>query len=463
MIGIVVSRADEASAHVGERLLDLADWEVFEDPSRTDGDGGGTCYRRAGFELREFDDLHLDLEGVAEAFGGPDAGDDGPRNDEPDVVVFVSRHSGETGPLLSAHFTGNVGPAEYGGQPDALAETCPNALDRALAAIAERAPDGYDVAMECTHHGPTEVGAPSMFVEVGSAEPQWRDAEAAGAVARAVLDLEGIEPHRERTVVGFGGGHYAPRFTRIARETDWAVGHVLADWALDAVDGIPPTVIDQAFERSGATRAVVDGDRPRLAATIEERGYRVVSETWIRETGGVPLDVVEAAEAAICSVDEGLRFGDPAEGDAGDRSRALDVVDLHPDLVGAALAEDAVATRGAFEQHVVAYETAEAGNRPTGRVGLADGTKLDPLVDALAAVLEAGNDSVTREGDELVVVSTDFDPDKARALGVPEGPAFGRLADDEAVAVDGETVTPESVHVERTDRYPILGGGASAR
>ena len=446
MIAVVVSRADEASVLVGDRLRAVAPWDVREDTERAESAGGGTYHVRDGFELREFDDLHLHLEDVAEWF------------EDPELVVFVSRHAGETGPLLTAHFTGNVGQAEYGGRANELARACPNAHARVLGALDEHVPDGYEVGMECTHHGPSRVGAPSMFVEVGSTAAQWRDPAAATAVARAVLDLDGVGPHRERTVVGFGGGHYAPRFHRIVRETDWAVGHVLADWAIEAASepgsddgGLDPDLIDQSFERSGATHAVVDGDRPDLVAAIEDLGYLVVSETWLRETAGVPLDLVERAESLLCSVEEGLRFGQRRTG----RGAALSVEALHPDLVGAALGVDVGATVRVIERHSVAYEAAEAGNRPTGRLCLPAGESPEAIIDSLSAVLEAGGASVERDGEELVVTETVFDPALARELGVTEGPAFGRLAAGEPIEVDGETVTPESVHEPRTSRYPI--------
>jgi len=198
VIAIVVSRADSASEHIGEHLLDLGDWERRDDPSRPDADGGGTYYRTDGFELREFDDLHIYLDDPAAAFGGG-AGDEtndaasDDTDETPEFLAFVSRHSGETGELLTAHVTGNFGPAPYGGEPDTLARAAPGAEKRVVEALAAHAPEGYDVGIECTHHGPTDTSVPSLFVELGSDEPQWTDADAARAVARAVLDLRGTD------------------------------------------------------------------------------------------------------------------------------------------------------------------------------------------------------------------------------------------------------------------------------
>ncbi|WP_251330003.1 D-aminoacyl-tRNA deacylase [Haloplanus pelagicus] len=449
MIAIVVSRADSASEHVGEALLDLADWTDHRDERRPDGEGGGTYYRTDGFELRTVDDLHIHLDRPDAAF------------EDPDLLVVVSRHSGETGPLLTAHFTGNFGDAEYGGEAGQFARACPNAAAEAVAALDRHAPEGYEVGTECTHHGPTNVGVPSMFVELGSDEAQWTDPAGARAVARAVLDLRGVDADREKQIAGFGGGHYAPRFGRIVRETAWAVGHVAADWGLDAM-GNPAAnrdVLRRAVEASGTDTVLVEGGRSGLADVLADLGYRVVTETWLRETSAHPLPLVEAVEDRLDAVSEGLRFGavvPPAEDDP---AQAVVVVDLPTALVGAAHGVDADAARAAVADAAVAFETTEGGTRPQGRVALSAADPpgaADAMTDALSSVLEDAYDEVVRADGEVVARTAAFDPAAARDLGVPEGPAFGRLADGQAVEIDGERIDPAAVRTERVERFPVV-------
>ncbi|WP_227131651.1 D-aminoacyl-tRNA deacylase [Halorubellus salinus] len=460
MIGIVVSRADEASTHVAEHLLDLVDWRESLDDSRSDAAGGGTVYRHGPFELREFDALHLELDGVADAF-----------SEVPALVAFASRHSGETGPLLTAHFTGNFGPAEFGGAANAVAEAAPGAQAALLESFEAYAPEGYEVGMECTHHGPTAVGCPSLFVELGSGETEWRDAAGAAAVARAILDLtafdaDGSEPSSgeraadgersvmgDRTVVGFGGGHYVPRFERVVRDTAWTVGHVAADWGLDAM-GDPDDhrdVLEAAFAASDAEHALVEGSRPALEAVVADLGYRVVTETWLREVGDRDLDAVAAVEAELGAVADGVRFGDHRIDD-GD---GWVVRALPDDLLEAARAVDADRTRSLVERETVAFGTRNSGSQVRGRAGFPDDEGYDALVDGLVGVLEPEYDDVRREDGRVVATKDAFDPRRAHQEGVPEGPKFGRLANGDAVEVDGERIDPDDVTTHQEDVFAI--------
>ncbi|MEF8780727.1 MAG: D-aminoacyl-tRNA deacylase [Haloferacaceae archaeon] len=480
MIGIVVSRADRASEHVGEQLLAIDDWERLTDGSRPDAEGGGTYYRRAGFELRTFEELHIDMTDPAPAFGTGEGAVDDPGNPAGiDALAFVSRHSGETGPLLTAHFTGNFGPAEFGGEDGDFARAAPALQKRLLGAFGEHAPDGYDVGVECTHHGPTAIDLPSLFVELGSGEEEWDDPAGAQAVARAVLalgdgvsepDLVGADGH-PRHLVGFGGGHYAPRYERIVRETGWAVGHVGSDWQLEAM-GDPAdnrAVLEAAFAASRAEHAVIEGTKPELSAAIERLGYRVVTETWVREVGDRPLALVDRLESELSTVEGGLRFGTVRPGPEAPRDdQSLEIAPLPSDLLVEAQGIDPDAAREAVEAHAVAFETEQAGTRAAGRgaflgdgddpAGAPDGDARIALVDALADVLRQEYEEVSRENGVVVARTEGFDPELARARGVPEGPAFGVLAAGDPVTVGGETIDPAEVTAERVERFPVDQG-----
>ena len=470
MLAIVVSRADAASVHIGEQLLDIADWSETVDKGRADADGGGTVYRTDGAELREFEGRHLELDSpasafktadVADAFDGPDSSSGGAAS-APELLVFASKHAGETGQLLTAHHTGNFGDAEYGGESGHFARAAPNAHRAVIDALIEHAPESYDVGMECTHHGPTDVGVPSMFVEVGSAEPQWRDPDAARAAARAILELRGVAPDApsesgtRRQLVGFGGGHYVPRFERVVRETDWAVGHIGADWCLDAVAAWCDSsddrerVLDRAFAESGAEYALVTGDHPDLVEGIESLGYRVVGERFLHETTGVPLSLVDELEAAVAPVSDGLRFGDGAIDPGEWRVR-----DLPAELLAEATGIDPDGVRSWCESNTLAFGTEQQGTVVTGPVVLDEATERSAVVDALADVLTQRYDSVERDGDELRAREQRFDPELAATLGIPEGPKYGRLSAGESVEVDGREIDPEAVQRERIRRFTL--------
>ncbi len=442
MLGVVVSQADEASTHIGKRLRALASWTAHEDANRSEAAGGGTYFRAPGLELREFADLHLHLEGVATAF------------DDPDILVFASRHSGDTGPLLTAHTPGNFGSADFGGTPHSLAEPAPNALTVVREAFDVHAPQGYETGIECTHHGPSTVGCPSLFVELGSTDSEWTDPAGATAVAHAILALRDTDPCHQRTVLGIGGGHYAPRYDRIITETDWRVGHIAADWALTDLEDTTTAraVITSAFQQSGTEYVVFDGEYPAIESCIDDLGYHVVTETWLRETSGVPLDLVASLEDDLASIDKGLRFGKPATGHDLDD---VVITDIPLELLDEANGVDRTAVQTEFKQTAVAYETGDGGSLVTGQIALPNPSTYPRIIRRLASILESKYDTVTIESDAVIARREAFDPALARDAGVEEGPAFGRLAQGESIEVDGQTIHPADVRTAREHRFPF--------
>jgi D-aminoacyl-tRNA deacylase len=452
MLGILISHADSASVNIGEQLRELIEWTEHMDTETPAADGGGLYHRLEGnhpVEYRTVESRHLDLRRPADVF-----------SQTPNLLVFASRHAGNTASLLTAHTTGNFGLAELGGADHALAETAPNALAQIHAEFITHAPSTYEVGLECTHHGPTEVGCPSLFAELGSDTPQWTDKAGAEAVARSILALREIAPHRARSIIGIGGGHYAHRFEQIVVETDWAVGHVASDWALEDM-GDPreyPEVFERAFEASGATRALLNGDadREEMHEFIMDLGYETVSETWLRETSEVSLGTVMRVEDRLGPVEDGTRFGEPAR--KLDEAVELTVTMLPPQLVTECVGIDREKTRATIANQAIAFTTQEGGTIPTGTVLSSDESSRGAILDALVQLLEVRYDEVERETGFVRVQTREFDASKARTLGIAEGPAFGKLANGQAVEVDGRRIDPEVVSSMREERFDLRDG-----
>lgn len=438
MIGIVISRQDAASTLIGDHLREVESWEERSDTSRPEAEGGGLYYTLPGFSLREFDALHIDLLHVERAF------------DEVDLIVFPSRHAGDTGKLLTTHFTGNIGSADYGGEANAVSVAAPSVLTQVYRFLSENAPSRYDVGIEATHHGPLVTQVPSLFVEIGSSESEWNDPLPAETIASAILELPTDGFGTDRVIVGFGGGHYAPRFDRILSETDWSLGHIVADWSLNQLSSFESGIISQLFERSNTTLALIDGNRPELKSYLDSQGYRVVSETWIRETTGVPLTMVSELESALGPIDDGLRFG----ADCGYRE-SYEIYCFATELVAKATSLDPEKTRSVFYEHAIGFLTEENGNLVTGEVAVTTEGKVYDILDGIIEVFMTEFESVERSTDAIYVTDREFRPDLAKKHGVPEGPAFGRLAAGDPVEVNGSMVTPDMVFRDYTETFPL--------
>ena len=158
----------------------------------------------------------------------------------PQAYIFLSTHRAESGiPSLTAHTTGNFSSkAELGGIGRELGRADPALVKNYLRALAERKGDvpGYEITMEATHHGPTSLQKPVMFIELGSTEKQWRDRKAATVMAEALMRSLTAREIWAKIALGFGGTHYPEKFTKMVVEEDMAFSFVAPKYALDHID-----------------------------------------------------------------------------------------------------------------------------------------------------------------------------------------------------------------------------------
>jgi D-aminoacyl-tRNA deacylase len=179
-----------------------------------------------------------------------------------DSVIFASRHRSDSGdPTLTVHWPGNTSSrAEYGGKPKSLSFTEPARLRSAMLTLDKaRAYHGlnYAVSLEATHHGPTELGVPTLFVEIGSSEQQWNDPLAALAASEAVWSAA-TAPIPGVPAVGFGGGHYCSKQSASLRADGYAFSHIFSKYFFNEYD---EQIVSMAYERTLGEKchtAVVD-------------------------------------------------------------------------------------------------------------------------------------------------------------------------------------------------------------
>src|SRR5206468_3107064 len=157
----------------------------------------------------------------------------------PQAYIFLSKHRAKSGvPSLTAHTTGNFGEAELGGNPREIARVNPDLLKNYLISLTKQgeAVSGYQVTAEATHHGPTSLNKPVLFVEIGSDEENWKDRDAAKAVASALLQSLREARSWDKVAVGFGGTHYPEKFNKLLLEDEFAFAAIVPKYALQEVD-----------------------------------------------------------------------------------------------------------------------------------------------------------------------------------------------------------------------------------
>ena len=181
-----------------------------------------------------------------------------------ELAIFVSRHTSKTGkPTLTVHPIGNYGSAEFGGKTKTLVKSSPRLMTQLLRILKKNAKSAnlyHKVCFEVTHHGPF-MNIPTLFVEVGSNEEEWKKIKPAKIVAKSVIEL--LESYYKKdpffdkspVIIGIGGGHYAPRFTDVALEKYVAFGHMIPIYQIEA-GNIDEEMIEKALKKTPDVKGV---------------------------------------------------------------------------------------------------------------------------------------------------------------------------------------------------------------
>lgn len=156
-----------------------------------------------------------------------------------DGFVFLSKHAAESGVLaLTCHSTGNFSDAKFGGKNRQVAIPHPELQKSYLQRLWGHKNDfsDFQITIEATHHGPTALNKPTIFVEIGTTEKQWTDKTLCSSVAKLVVETIKEKPKPAPVAICFGGTHYPEKFTKELIQGKHALGTVIPKHGLDFLD-----------------------------------------------------------------------------------------------------------------------------------------------------------------------------------------------------------------------------------
>jgi D-aminoacyl-tRNA deacylase len=199
-----------------------------------------------------------------------------------DVFIFLSKHKSDSGiPTLTCHCTGNFAANNtHGGKPREIAISYPSLQKgylKAITAARQKVPQ-YDIIIEATHHGPTSLNKPVLFVELGSSEKQWADNNAAAVICDTLLKIlhNGIE-YCDKVGIALGGTHYPIKFNKLLLESKFGLAAVASKHNLEAVDD---EILSQMVEKSveKVTHVILDS---KGLGSQKDRIMKIVENTHL--------------------------------------------------------------------------------------------------------------------------------------------------------------------------------------
>jgi len=237
-IALVCSRTSIASKNIAKKIKEIGipDWTKF-------------------YEFDE-DEINLPLDKVEE-----------------EQIIVLSKHKSKAGTKsFTVHSLGNFDKAEYGGKEKTLINSNAKIQTNLLRGLFEKNDSDHLVCYEVTHHGPY-TGKKVTFIELGSSEEEWKDENAAEVIANVVVE-DTMRENKDKIVIGIGGGHYAPDFTKLAIRKNYSFGHICPLYALGSLD---IQMLNQMITKTKASEIVIDWKglktyKEKIISLCEESG-----------------------------------------------------------------------------------------------------------------------------------------------------------------------------------------------
>jgi D-aminoacyl-tRNA deacylase len=468
-INILCSAADAASQNIKYHLLQNEYWKKIEQVP-DNWKELISVYENQEMRILEIEGHHIYEDRIDEKMksSGYDT----------DLIVVASKHkSGDGRSVLTAHFTGNPDKADFGGRPKELSVAAPHMLRlilRNMKTFSDKV--DYEVNMESTHHGPTDLKTPMVYAEIGSSEKQWNDSEAGNIASKVIIKaIKEFISREERgeyipVAVGFGGGHYASRQTELILDSEVTFGHNFPDYQLAFVDR---EMTIQAFEKSCADFAYFDKksmsakERERLSALMNELHYIILRESDIREIGKIPWNIFmniknkcnelcpdgkfRATEMFISQIEKSRQETEKPDGE-------IVLCSINEEL----FQESVKASRKRTEEILACcapiYMERNNGTLSNTILGIGEDTKsaMQNVTNECIKILKEHYEIKYIPDDNILcIISEKFDPKAAKELDIPPGPMLGELAKGNLVVLEGKTITPEMVHKRKIKRIRL--------
>ena len=176
-----------------------------------------------------------------------------------DGYIFLSKHAAESGILaLTCHNTGNFSDANFGGNNRQVSIPHPYIQKSYIQNLwnARSKFSEFQITIEATHHGPTALNKPALFIEIGTTEKEWNDVNLCNSIGQMIVDVMKRQQKSYPIAICFGGTHYSEKFTNELIHGKYSLGTVIPKHALGYID---QSLFSHIIKRNnGATAALLD-------------------------------------------------------------------------------------------------------------------------------------------------------------------------------------------------------------